>query len=1459
MLHAAALAGVGFLASSPVLWANSGVTVTTGTSDLQSLGATGSSDLVFATSLAYSPTTFNVGSASLPLGTIDDLDTTQTLTITDAAGSITLNGGTNSQPGGLPQTTDLLYVASGGTLSMNGTPLTFAAAASGSTIDVNGVANIGTLNSTSGNTFTLNGTGQVNVTVNNLATNLANFVVASGTLSNNATSALGAGTLYLGATTGSANAAIIDSTNVNLTTPIVVQAGSTGTLRLAGGLAGGTSPSFTGTITLNGNVTFGSGNTGTIYNQYMRGQVAGAGNVTIDAGIGTVDYYNSAGSYTYSGTTTIADGTLQLSGTISSSGFTLGTPTGTQNAAITLSGGVANTLSVVAGDTGTLRIGSTSGQTYSGVITVASGATLTLGNGGASTNGLLIRTGDFAAASAGNVVIDAGAASVNYYDNNATGYAYSGLTYIASGTLTADQNVGAGTIYLGTSTGTLNAEFLSGYGTSGVNPINVVAGDTGRLTIATANGRTINQNIDLNNNVTFGEGDATNYQATIRNANVLGTGNITVNAGTAAGTFGTNYFKDQDASNFTGWVLANQGDFILNKSTALTANNPLGISSGGSADVQTSVTIAGLEDGSALSGGSSTGTLLDNTTSNTTLTFGGTSGGVTYSFSGALAQPSTGSLSLATASTFAGTELITASNTVAGTVNVAGGTLALTGNDTFAGNVTLNGGTLILNGTNTFSGASGAAVVTTGTLSTNNLASGIGNTGTITLGTGTLLYTGTSTSLTQAVSGTTGYSINVSQPATTLTSSGTLSAGLDTAGAGTFLYSPSTTASLSNLTITSGIFDDESPNAAQLTNSVTINGGTFLEGSGNRSTTDLIHFNATVALNTGGTYDLNGHALEEFRALNGTGGVVTNGDAGTTSTLILGANGGGGSFGGIIQNGLGTVGFTKETSLVAGGSQTLAGSSSYTGTTLVSGGTLDVTGSIAGSGTINVTATGSSNSPTLQLDGANALSPTAPITASATGAALPVINVNASQSLGNISNVGTLNFNTGTINAGTINDPSVGLTSVLNVGSTAFVSATNIRHGVVNINSGGTVVIPSNPAGAFNPTSPTPSPTISVVNDLYNNGGSTSLTSGTLDLKNNALIVNDPSEASSIIAAVYNAADFNPSSGSNQWDKPGITSSSAQANASSYALGSLTGPELTNLGSTTFQGLPVTSNSTVVSYTLIGDTELRGTVDGTDYNNVLANYDTAGDWSQGNFYNESIVSGDDYNAVLNVYDVAASGAAKGLKPAITRSLSPALSPVATSGTFHLEVNTTSGDVVIFNDSTSSAPLTLYNIVDGSQQDLLIGNPADGNGTSTSINSGSAPYTNEHFLSVAQNDSNAVASITGRSSTNYKAWSLVLDGYNSNATALALSEGGQANKTDTINVPSYYSIDLGDIFNVGTTTVALTFQWGTETSSGGEGGTVYSNQPIDYVGAPEPASLGLLGLGGLAMMRRRRKA
>ncbi len=190
-------------------------------------------------------------------------------------------------------------------------------------------------------------------------------------------------------------------------------------------------------------------------------------------------------------------------------------------------------------------------------------------------------------------------------------------------------------------------------------------------------------------------------------------------------------------------------------------------------------------------------------------------------------------------------------------------------------------------------------------------------------------------------------------------------------------------------------------------------------------------------------------------------------------------------------------------------------------------------------------------------------------------------------------------------------------------------------------------------------------------------------------------------------------------------------------------------------------------------------------------------------------------------------------------PTVLSSWERASAAPAVSGTFRLEVNKLSGDVSIWNASTSVGALTLYEIADSSLKDLLIGNPVDGNGTSASINSGSAPFTDELFLSVRSTDSNAVASIPGRATTNYKAWSLVLDGYNSDATALALSEGGTANKTDTITVPSGYSIDLGDIFNVGQTTLGLSFEWGTSTAAGGEGGTVYTSAPIDYVISSNP--------------------
>jgi autotransporter-associated beta strand protein len=71
-------------------------------------------------------------------------------------------------------------------------------------------------------------------------------------------------------------------------------------------------------------------------------------------------------------------------------------------------------------------------------------------------------------------------------------------------------------------------------------------------------------------------------------------------------------------------------------------------------------------------------------------------------------------------------------------------------------------------------------------------------------------------------------------------------------------------------------------------------------------------------------------------------GTITNSGPGA-ATLILGVDNGNATFSGVIQDGAGATALTKTGT----GTQTLAGSNTYTGPTMINGGTLDVTGSIA--------------------------------------------------------------------------------------------------------------------------------------------------------------------------------------------------------------------------------------------------------------------------------------------------------------------------------------------------------------------------------------------------------------------------------------------------------------------------------------------------------------------------------
>ena len=71
-----------------------------------------------------------------------------------------------------------------------------------------------------------------------------------------------------------------------------------------------------------------------------------------------------------------------------------------------------------------------------------------------------------------------------------------------------------------------------------------------------------------------------------------------------------------------------------------------------------------------------------------------------------------------------------------------------------------------------------------------------------------------------------------------------------------------------------------------------------------------------------------------------------------------------------------------------------------------------------------------------------------------------------------------------------------------------------------------------------------------------------------------------------------------------------------------------------------------TAQTVTVAYTIQGDANLDFTVDGSDLNTVLSNYNKTGmTWSQGDFNGDGKVDGSDLNVVLSNYNQGAGVAA----------------------------------------------------------------------------------------------------------------------------------------------------------------------------------------------------------------------
>ncbi|HWB06318.1 MAG TPA: autotransporter-associated beta strand repeat-containing protein [Verrucomicrobiales bacterium] len=253
-----------------------------------------------------------------------------------------------------------------------------------------------------------------------------------------------------------------------------------------------------------------------------------------------------------------------------------------------------------------------------------------------------------------------------------------------------------------------------------------------------------------------------------------------------------------------------------------------------------------------------------------------------------------------------------------------------------------------------------------------------------------------------------------------------------------------------------------------------INGGTAqLGGTGGDQ---LV---STMVRMTGGTFDTGG-TNETFDSLNGPAGAVTNSNA-AASVLTIGAGNSTNvflnhastrytpSFGGVIQDGAGTVGITK----IGTGLQTLSGANTYTGPTTISAGTLSVTGSTVGTGLVDVNGgtlagTGTVGNVTLAATAGSNLSPGLTGTANDPAAVMFMRNltVNGGNTTINFGAANDLIGVTGTAQFTAANTVTPVFTSPPAAGNTTFLLAGTLNTGAFTptIAAGS---IPSNTRGVF--------------------------------------------------------------------------------------------------------------------------------------------------------------------------------------------------------------------------------------------------------------------------------------------------------------------------------------------------------------------------------------------------------
>jgi hypothetical protein len=149
-----------------------------------------------------------------------------------------------------------------------------------------------------------------------------------------------------------------------------------------------------------------------------------------------------------------------------------------------------------------------------------------------------------------------------------------------------------------------------------------------------------------------------------------------------------------------------------------------------------------------------------------------------------------------------------------------------------------------------------------------------------------------------------------------------------------------------------------------------------------------------------------------------------------------------------------------------------------------------------------------------------------------------------------------------------------------------------------------------------------------------NVGGLAVVGTGQFDLANSHLIINygsNPDPISSIAALV--ASGY----ANGAWNGPGVNSSTAQSTPG-YGLGYADSADPGNPAS-------LSSGTIEIAYTLLGDADLNGIVNGVDFGILAANFNkSVSRWDQGDFNYDNIVNGIDFADLAANFNKGASGA-----------------------------------------------------------------------------------------------------------------------------------------------------------------------------------------------------------------------